>query len=72
MKQVSYCDSQISGATAQNSVATTIWRPGFVHPWFGALSLSLPVAQIMLYLSHYIYIHFEGSKNVEARVEIER
>jgi len=55
MKEVSYCDSQISGATVQNSVATTIWRPGFVHPWFGELSVSLPVGQIMLCLSRYTF-----------------
>jgi len=53
MKQASYCDSQISGATVQNAVAMTIWSPGFVHPWFGALSVSLPVGQILLYLSLY-------------------
>ena len=53
MKQASYCDSQISGATVQNAVSMTIWRPGFVHRWFGALSVSLPVGQILLYLSLY-------------------
>jgi hypothetical protein len=70
MKQLSYCDSQISGAIVQNSVATTIWRPGFVHPWFGAFSVSLPVGQIMLYLSRYT-LNLEGSENVEARVEVD-
>jgi hypothetical protein len=26
-------DPEISGATVQNVVARTTWRPGFVYPW---------------------------------------
>jgi len=30
----SILDPQTLGVTVQNSVATAIWRPGFVHPCF--------------------------------------
>jgi hypothetical protein len=37
-------DLKIVGATVQNLVSTTTWRPGFVHPWadFSKVSLYTP------------------------------